>query len=146
MSDQAGILPKWFSSQGIILAKGQLNHSYTFWTMPILMFSPVQIIMRHPLCQRYADFPLYSNKIPSQMSTWGKSRHILVNVVCEWPLVWNNEASGVVWHLFQEKNVLYMPARRILIHFIEPAYALVHLIWIWLLFHSSISTYLINVP
>ena len=33
MSDQAGILPKWFSNRGIILAKGQLDHSYTFWTM-----------------------------------------------------------------------------------------------------------------
>ena len=49
MSDQAGILPKWFSNRGIILAKGQLDHSYTFWIMPILILSPVQIIRRHPL-------------------------------------------------------------------------------------------------
>jgi hypothetical protein len=28
MSDQAGILPKLFSNWGIILAKGQLDHSY----------------------------------------------------------------------------------------------------------------------
>ena len=33
MSDLAGILPKWFSNRGIIFAKGQLDHSYTFWTM-----------------------------------------------------------------------------------------------------------------
>ena len=33
----------------IILAKYQVGHSYNFWTMPILIFSPVQIIMRHPL-------------------------------------------------------------------------------------------------
>jgi hypothetical protein len=33
----------------IISAKGQLDHSYTFLTIPILIFSPVQIIMRHPL-------------------------------------------------------------------------------------------------
>ena len=24
--------PKWFSDEGIILAKGQFDHSYTFWT------------------------------------------------------------------------------------------------------------------
>ena len=33
MSDQAVLLPKWFSHGGIILAKGHLDHSYTFWTM-----------------------------------------------------------------------------------------------------------------
>ena len=33
MSDQTGILPKWFSCWGIILAKGQLDHSNTLWTM-----------------------------------------------------------------------------------------------------------------
>ena len=32
------------------LAKYQNRHnSYTFWAMPILIFSPVQIIMRHPI-------------------------------------------------------------------------------------------------
>ena len=33
----------------IILAKEQLDYSYTFWTMPSLISSPVQIIMGHPL-------------------------------------------------------------------------------------------------
>ena len=33
MSDQAVLLLKWFSYEGIILAKGQLVNSYTFWTM-----------------------------------------------------------------------------------------------------------------
>ena len=33
----------------IILAKDQIGHSYTFWTMPVSIFSPVQIIMGHPL-------------------------------------------------------------------------------------------------
>ena len=32
-----------------ILAKYQLGHSYTFWTMPFLIFSPVQMIIGHPL-------------------------------------------------------------------------------------------------
>ena len=40
---------KMILQSGIILAKEQLDHSYTFWTMPILIFSPVQIIMGHPL-------------------------------------------------------------------------------------------------
>ena len=62
MSDQAGILPKWFSNGGIILAKGQLNHTYAFWTMPIMKFSQVQIIMRHPLflyLQAIQDYPVF---------------------------------------------------------------------------------------
>ena len=57
-----GILPKWFANWGIIWAKGQLDHSYTFWTMPILIFSPVQIIMRHPLprfCELCSIKPCY---------------------------------------------------------------------------------------
>ena len=33
----------------IILAKRQINHSYSFWTMPILIFSPVHLILKHPL-------------------------------------------------------------------------------------------------
>ena len=49
MSDQTGILPKWLSHQASILPKEQLRHSYTFWAMPILIFSPVQMIMTHPL-------------------------------------------------------------------------------------------------
>ena len=49
MSDETDLLPKWLSNQGIILAKDQFHHSYTFWAMPILIFSPVQIIMGHPL-------------------------------------------------------------------------------------------------
>ena len=41
MSDQAVLLPTWFSHGGIILAKGQIDHSHTFWTLPIMIFSPV---------------------------------------------------------------------------------------------------------
>ena len=33
MSDQAVLLPKWSPHGGIILAKGWLDHSNTFWTM-----------------------------------------------------------------------------------------------------------------
>ena len=49
MSDQAVLLPKWSPDWRIILAKYQLGPSYTFWIMPILIFSLVQIIMGHPL-------------------------------------------------------------------------------------------------
>ena len=34
---------------GVILAKGQLDHSDNFLTMSILILSSVQIIMGHPL-------------------------------------------------------------------------------------------------
>ena len=33
----------------VILTKGQFDHLYTFGTMPILIFNPVYLFMRHPL-------------------------------------------------------------------------------------------------
>ena len=39
MSHEADILPNWFSYKGIILAKGELNHLYTIWTMLMRIFS-----------------------------------------------------------------------------------------------------------
>ena len=47
MSDQAGILPKWLSDG--VESFWQKDSLVTFWTMPILIFSPVQIIMGHLL-------------------------------------------------------------------------------------------------
>ena len=44
-------LPKWSPDWRIILGKYQPGHSYTFWTMPILIFSPVYLFLRHPLVQ-----------------------------------------------------------------------------------------------
>ena len=49
MSDEAVLLPTWLSHQGTKLAKEQLHHSYTFWAMPILIFSPVYFFLRHPI-------------------------------------------------------------------------------------------------
>ena len=49
MSYETVLLPKWLSYQGRILAKEQFHNSYTFWAMSILIFSPVQIIMRHSI-------------------------------------------------------------------------------------------------
>ena len=40
MSDQAVILPKWFSHEGIILAKGPFDHSCTFWTTAYYHIKP----------------------------------------------------------------------------------------------------------
>ena len=49
MSDEAVLLPKCSPNGTIILAKYQFGHSYSFWTMPILIFSPVYLVLRHPL-------------------------------------------------------------------------------------------------
>ena len=86
MSDQTGILLKWFSNRGIILAKGQLDHLYTFWTMPILIFSPVQIIMGHPLsrleitkhCEQVCNLFLeIFNTYMRMYYSWGKLKRLI---------------------------------------------------------------------
>ena len=43
------LLPKFSPGGTIILAKEKFHNSYTFWALPILIFSPVQIIMTQPL-------------------------------------------------------------------------------------------------
>ena len=48
MSDQTVLLAKWFTPKGIILAKGQLGHSYT------MIFSPVANFGDHPLPRKNA--------------------------------------------------------------------------------------------
>ena len=53
MNYQAVLLPIWSPNWRIILAKYQLGDSYTFWTMSILIFSPAQIIMGHPICLKH---------------------------------------------------------------------------------------------
>ena len=64
MSEQAGILPKLFSNWGIILAKGQLDHCYTFWTMPILVFNPPWFLLTHTLSTFYTlVFCLFSSNV-----------------------------------------------------------------------------------
>ena len=50
MSDQAVILPKWSSYEGIILAKGQFDHSYPFWTTAYFIFGPVANFGDQSLC------------------------------------------------------------------------------------------------
>ena len=47
--DPAVLSPKWFSHGRIILAKYQPCHSYTFWTMTIMIFSSVYFFSGHTL-------------------------------------------------------------------------------------------------
>ena len=49
MSYDTVVLPKFSPHGTIISAKEQFHNSYTFWAMRILIFSPVQIIISHPL-------------------------------------------------------------------------------------------------
>ena len=60
MSDQAVLFPKWFFQGGTILAKGQLYHSYTFWTMPIMIFSPVYFFSGHTLHKLFCQNSRFS--------------------------------------------------------------------------------------
>ena len=62
MSDQAVLFPKWFSKKRIILSKGQFDHSYTFWTMPVRIFSPGATFGNHPfVCTMYVLSPTWSH-------------------------------------------------------------------------------------
>ena len=54
MSDKSVLLPKWITHEVIILTKGQLGHSYTFSTMPIMIFSTVSNFGDRTLCM-YED-------------------------------------------------------------------------------------------
>ena len=49
MSDQGVFLSKWPPNWRIILAKEQVDHSYTLWNMPIMIFSPGANFCNHPL-------------------------------------------------------------------------------------------------
>ena len=80
MSDQAGILPKWFSNWGIISAKGQFDHSHIFLTMPILIFSPVQINMGHPLVHREGAHTSFQESNINRVSTDSKLSHPQVQI------------------------------------------------------------------
>ena len=48
-SDQAVLWSKWSPYEYTILAKEQFGHSYTLWTMAIMIFSPVSNSSNHPL-------------------------------------------------------------------------------------------------
>ena len=67
----------------MILAKGQLDHSYTFWIMPIYKFGPVYFISPHPL-------EVWQRGSPIEQDNW-------LNIVIK------NEAMGYFAHT-QNKN------------------------------------------
>ena len=65
MSDQGVFLSKRPHNWRIILAKEQLGHSYIFWAMPILIFSPFanfgnQSIVHTAVMNRFPVFPVFS--------------------------------------------------------------------------------------
>ena len=76
MTYETVLLPKWLSHQRRILAEEQFRNSYTFSAMPILIFSPVQMIMTHPLHWRLLNFwKLYINqsvKADADVGHWFK--------------------------------------------------------------------------
>ena len=71
MSDQGVFLLKWPPNWRIILAKEQLGHSYTFWTMPTMILSPVSNFGDQSLCliwyikqvANFATHPLETNNV-----------------------------------------------------------------------------------
>ena len=59
MRDHTVLLSKWCTPRGIILAKGQFGHSYTFGTMLIMILSPVSNFGDQSLCKvRESDIGL----------------------------------------------------------------------------------------
>ena len=118
MSDQAVLLPKWFSHGGIILAKGQLDHSYTFWTMSILIFSPVYLLLRHPLCTLTGT---YCNSVLDKIYRILKKGQRIFMVACltlflvkllntkkniRWKKYICHQASKSSWHIMKRKKLL----------------------------------------
>ena len=64
MSDQAVPLSKRSPNWRIILVKGQFDHSYTFWTMPILIFNPGANFGHHSLHTLH----IFSNQIKRNLT------------------------------------------------------------------------------
>ena len=97
------ILIEGESHQGRILAKEQFHNPYTFWAMPILIFSPVQIIMSHPLgIDQLMEVALilYSVMITTESeinrSSW---RHIyrVTHNYLDWAKYQNRHSSKSIW-------------------------------------------------
>ena len=66
MSYETVLLPKYSPDGTIILAKEQFHNSYNFWAMPILIFSPVYLLMRHPLIFLSRDKGTTGRPVPSK--------------------------------------------------------------------------------
>ena len=83
MSDITVLLQKWFSNRGIFLAKGQFDHSYTFWTLYILVFIPVANLMHHPLFD--ATGWTLSFQTPKMCILWLIGSYNKINFPQSWP-------------------------------------------------------------
>ena len=98
MSDQAVLLTKWSPNWRIILAKGQLDHTLTFWTMPILIFDPVYLLLRHPLVWRFCIFPKGLYRVANLSHESNLTRQIVrLRKFIHWWMWWNfnNELSNL---------------------------------------------------
>ena len=81
MSYEPTLLPKLSSHQVRILAKEQVQNSHTFWAMPILIFSPVQIIITHPLWWRLRKILWPSQNIWTLLQTVLPGRAVPENLL-----------------------------------------------------------------
>ena len=84
------------------MVKGQLDHSYTFRIMPILIFSPVQKIMRHSLSS--CLLPKISNCFSTGAVRLGKDVYGSgQNKIAE--IYFNGQWVPICGHWFWENNI-----------------------------------------
>ena len=75
-----GIVQKVYEWQSDILAKGQLDPSYTFWTMPILVFSPVQMIETPSRWKEYLFKSSYISPRPECSEAFFASKDVKIPI------------------------------------------------------------------
>ena len=97
MSDQAVLLPKWCAPRGIILGKGQLGHSHTFWIMSIMISSAVANFGYHPLFSRKK---VQGNTFSNFSSTYHTFDYSIIISKLAWIPVWQYCAQWWVWNQF----------------------------------------------
>ena len=88
MSDQAVVLTKWLSIQGIIFVKGQLDHSYILNYSLFMIFSPVANFGHHPLVQS-----IYIPKSANYLGYFWKKKHS-----------YHMSIVHSLWHQMMRKN------------------------------------------
>ena len=93
MSDQTVLLPKWTLYGTIILAKGQFDHSYIYWIMPIMIFSRVQFFLVHPLYLIWYVSPV-ANFGTHPLGTFLKAYKSKVWTFWESHIIWKNDPHG----------------------------------------------------
>ena len=108
ISHQPDILLKWLPHGGIILAKGQLNHSYTFWAMSILTFCPVANFSDHPL-------PRYLINVTAEECWCSLASHILAHCIQTIELLSPSNTWSRVRYIFSKQILLF--SNNIRMHF-----------------------------